>query len=186
MSDSQRKTHPAIAQGLHIRPPVLADCNQLGELHVSAWRTAYRDIMPERYLASLRAADRADQWRQILSQQDDLWRRVAVVDSRVVGFCVVGANRTAGVRASELWALNVDPSVFGTGVGQSLLAHAMAELRARPQDCATLWCVKDNHRALRFYQRNNWHPDGTERVEYFDDVAVTELCLLTELRVQNH
>ncbi len=168
---------------LVLRPPELADCDELGHVHVNAWKVAYRGIMPDGYLDALRWQDRAQRWREILSAPaDEVWRRVAVANARVVGFVAVGPHRTLGVEASELWAINIDPAVYGTGVGQALIEAAHQELRGRAFSQAVLWCVKDNHRAIRFYARNGWHHDGTERIEFFEQVAVTELCLVKELR----
>lgn len=170
------------AVDFHLRKPELRDVESLARVHVNAWKVAYRGIMPDSFLDALRWQDRAERWQKILSDPDDgIWRMIASINDQAVGFCVVGPHRTPHVQASELWALNVDPSVFGAGVGQALIELAHAELRRRAFLQAALWCVKDNHRAIRFYARNGWHPDLTERVEHFEEVAVTELCLVKDL-----
>ena len=38
----------------------IADTAAVGEVHVRAWQTAYRDVMPDDYLDGLQPEERAD------------------------------------------------------------------------------------------------------------------------------
>lgn len=50
------------------------------------------------------------------------------------------------------------PGVHGSGVGQALLDTIVGQ---RP---AYLWCIDGNERALAFYRRNGFEPDGLTHV----------------------
>ena len=69
-----------------------------------------------------------------------------------------GATRPA--RPAELWALYVEASRHGTGLGQRLLDSVLE--RHLP---AELWVFRDNPRARTFYGRNGFVPDGATFVD---------------------
>ena len=113
--------------------------------------------MPDEYLGSLSATERAAEWRSALENppRDRATRLVAVVDDEVVGFALVGPADDAP-DTGELYALNVDPDHWGTGVGPALIDAAMDALRASGFASAVLWVHPDNERARSFYSRPEW------------------------------
>ena len=80
--------------------------------------------MPDAYLDELNADDRAGFWRrQVLALLPGQRLKVIVDDGVVVGFAAAGPEndgRAAGV--DELYAINLDPQVWGRGLGRALLA----------------------------------------------------------------
>jgi RimJ/RimL family protein N-acetyltransferase len=61
----------------------------------------------------------------------------------------------------------VRPAAWGSGVAQELHAAALDALREQGATSASLWCLVENPRARRFYKRQGWRLDGTERVVPF-------------------
>jgi RimJ/RimL family protein N-acetyltransferase len=61
----------------------------------------------------------------------------------------------------------VRPRAWGTGVAQALHAAALAALREQGATTASLWCLVENVRARRFYERQGWRLNGEERVVPF-------------------
>jgi GNAT superfamily N-acetyltransferase len=57
------------------------------------------------------------------------------------------------------------PSSWRRGVGRELMAAAVADLRARGYEDATVWTFADNQRANAFYADQGFAPDGAERTE---------------------
>ncbi|HUF94538.1 MAG TPA: hypothetical protein VMO52_00495 [Acidimicrobiia bacterium] len=54
------------------RTPEVRDAADLGSVHVRAWQAAYRGgLMPDEYLESLSAEQRAEMWRTALLRHDD-------------------------------------------------------------------------------------------------------------------
>jgi ribosomal protein S18 acetylase RimI-like enzyme len=97
-----------------------------------------------------------------------------VVGFTVVGFTVVGpAQDPEG--AGELYAINVDPDHWGTGVGRTLLAAAQAELTRLGYTEAVLWVLPHNASARRFYEVAAWITDGIQRTSEVLGVVVPEV-----------
>jgi GNAT superfamily N-acetyltransferase len=71
-------------------------------------------------------------------------------DDEVVG--------VAGIEGEWLHGFYVLPSWWGTGVADEL-HEAAAELGV-----TRLWCLEENHRARRFYERHGWQLNGETRV----------------------
>jgi GNAT superfamily N-acetyltransferase len=88
----------------------------------------------------------------------------------------VGAARDSipGV-TGELWALNLHPIAFGTGLAIPLHRAALDRLAAARHNSVYLWVARDNLRARRFYEREGWTADGKERTEEFGGAPLTEV-----------
>jgi ribosomal protein S18 acetylase RimI-like enzyme len=161
-----------------VRAPTVADADDLGRVHVRAWQAAYRGgLMPDEYLDALSNVERATMWREALEQgpRARSSRLVAEVDDEMVGFAIVGP--AAGDLESpigELYAINVDPDHWATGVGSDLIAAAMAELKASAFTSVVLWVHPDNVRARRFYESRGWSDDRLERRQDVLGVEVPE------------
>jgi GNAT superfamily N-acetyltransferase len=102
---------------------------------------------------------------------------VAVLDGRVVGFATVGAERTEGEPSAsgELYAMNLDPDVWGRGIGRALLHRATEELVRLGFPDAVLWVVPENQRARALYESDGWHADGAVAAEEILGVTVTDI-----------
>jgi RimJ/RimL family protein N-acetyltransferase len=74
-----------------------------------------------------------------------------------------------------LYAINIDPHHWGTGVGRALLAAAQAELARLGYAQAVLWVLPDNARARRFYEVAGWTTDGVQRTTEVRGVVVPEV-----------
>lgn len=164
---------PAIA----VRPALPADAPAIAEAHVRAWQAAYAGLMPQEYLDALDVAERAERWRARLAEQrGDSVVLVGATGERVVGFAIVGTSRDAGSDPpGELWAINVHPAAWGSGVGSALLDAAQAGLVSLGHERAILWVVPGNAGARRFYERHGWVLDGAERVIEIQGVTTPEV-----------
>ena len=150
------------------------DAHDIALAHVTAWRVAYRGIVPDAFLDSADFANaRIAGWHRRLhdgrpdgwDEQDEIF--AAVIDGRVVGFGHVGRERTddgPGERG-EVYGFYLHPDSWGSGVGDALMAMCEATLRER-FPTAVLWVLRDNPRARRFYERAGWSCGvGAEMVE---------------------
>lgn len=93
-----------------------------------------------------------------------------------VGFASAGPVRDEGDGSAlgELYAINLDPDVWGRGLGRELLGTATDELRRLGFDAAVLWVATGNARALRFYEAAGWQRDGIERTNESFGPAIQE------------
>ncbi|HLU31411.1 MAG TPA: GNAT family N-acetyltransferase [Acidimicrobiia bacterium] len=163
---------------MEIREPVAEDALELGRIHVRAWQEGYKDgLMPQTYLDGLDPEERAGMWAEALSRppRPRTTRLVSVDESgRPCGFILTGpaeVDPTIG----EVYALNVDPDVWGRGHGGALLARGVASLREAGFADAVLWVHRDNVRARRFYERHSWDPTGEEQQAEVLGIEVPEV-----------
>lgn len=165
--------------GVRLRAAVPSDAEDLGRVHVDAWRVGYRTLMPQGFLDGLDPVARAAWWTQVLRDGPDAVgtpfaagapdvgdRRVLVAEvaGGVRGFAIFGTDHESGADG-RVYALNVDPPAWGRGLGRALLAAAEADLAARGWTRAVLWVLSANTRARRCYERAGWSADGRARVE---------------------
>ena len=128
---------------LTIRHAQLGDADRLGAIQVRAWQAAYRGVMPDAYLDELDVDDRAAYWhRQVLALLPGQRLKVIVDDGVVVGFAAAGPEHDGRAAViGELYAINLDPQVWGRGLGQALLRDVTAELAGLGYLEAVLWVV---------------------------------------------
>ena len=72
----------------------------------------------------------------------------------------------AAVDWEWLHGFYVVPREWGRGVAP-LLHDAAVAIIAEGNDEARLWCLEENHRARRFYERRGWRLNGDTRVVPF-------------------
>ena len=165
---------------MEVRPATLAEASALARVHVAAWRTAYAGVMPDAYLAGLDEARFTLGWESVL---DDGTTFVGLSDEGVLdGFVTVGDAHDDGPATGELWALNVHPEAFGSGLGTLLHTAALARLAADGHESAYLWVARDNPRARRFYEREGWVADGGAKDDVFGGASVPEIRYVRSLR----
>lgn len=163
-----------------LRVPTLADAAALASVHTAIWRETYTGMMPERLLDDESRQRREQMWARILFADPVPQRTVvAEVGGELVGFASAGESfahdaekALVPVRELQLYAINVLAAHHGTGIGQQLLDAAIG---AEP---AQLWVARDNPRAMAFYRRNAFAPDGVE----FADPSLDNLVELRMVR----
>lgn len=140
------------------------------DIFTQAGRAAWGHILPDAMLADLSPPDR---WHP-RAGADVL---VAAGAGEVVGFVCLraSADEDAEPTVGEIDACYVLPSVWGTGVGQTLLSAAAAHLALSGFEEATLWTEHRNDRPLRFYRAAGWRLDGAERRRTFRGAELLEL-----------
>jgi GNAT superfamily N-acetyltransferase len=156
-----------------IRPAEPADAMAVAGVHVRAWQTAYRGLMPDEYLNGLRPEERARRYDFNSRDPARPQTLVALEGAAVLGFATTAPARDPDASGQgELCALYVEPDSWGRGVGRSLAAAARAALAGLGFGSAVLWVVADNARARRFYAADGWSPDELHRAQQVWSVTV--------------
>jgi GNAT superfamily N-acetyltransferase len=149
-----------------LRRAVVGDELAVAEVHVGSWQAAYRGLLPESYLARLDLVERAKRYTFAADGSDSPLTTVAVADATICGFTTVGPARDADAEGvGELYAIYVDPSWWGRGVGRALIGEARRLLVQRGHTEAVLWVLAGNSRAEGFYRGDGWRLDGSARRE---------------------
>lgn len=159
-----------------LRPAEPADALAVARVHVRSWQSAYRDLLPGKYLDELRPEDRAQKYD--FGSTDALHPHtiVATEGGVIHGFATTAPARDVEMPGyGELFALYVDPDRWGRGIGVALVSAARARLIDLGFQNALLWVLVGNIRAERFYRNDQWIPDGVRRSDEIWGMKVDEL-----------
>jgi ribosomal protein S18 acetylase RimI-like enzyme len=134
------------------RPAIASDAESIATVHVRSWQAAYAHLLDADFLSSLSVEQRARRWADILRAAESS-TVVAEHAGKVEAFISFAQCRDEGAPATraEIWALYATPSAWGTGLGRTLLAHALASLQERGFRETSLWVLSGNARGVRFY-----------------------------------
>src|SRR5262245_51441933 len=124
----------------------------IARAYVSAWREAYRGLVPDRVLAALEKGDPARQWRDCRrSRECDLM--VADVNGEVVGFVAAGPARDPLLGADfEIYGIYVLKRFQYRGIGSRLMGAAATATQIHGADSVGLWVARDDVAALAFFR----------------------------------
>jgi GNAT superfamily N-acetyltransferase len=149
-----------------IRPAEPSDSAGIARVHVSAWQVGYKDLLPAEFLGRLRPDEWAARYHFGDTEQARPSTIVAIERDEIAGFSTIGPSRDADdPEAGEIYALYVDPTRWGFGVGRLLLAASREQLARRGRSEALLWVLLGNEQAQRFYVADGWVLDGGQREE---------------------
>jgi GNAT superfamily N-acetyltransferase len=127
------------------------DAAALAEVHVTAWRETYRDLLPPTYLAQMNASLYARRWRrQLMAAHPPEIVLAAEGRDGLVGYSA-GQTRAEGASA-EVSTLYVIQAAQKLGLGRRLLAASACVLRARGAGSLSLWVLNGNAAARGFYE----------------------------------
>lgn len=164
-----------------IRAGSAADAAQIAEVQRDSWFGAYAGIIADGIIDRVTALDGGARVRQSFRTRP--WQRMIVAvpdgeDSGIVGYAAFGPETDVlGApwphplssdgeerRVAELYALYVRPAWWSTGTGRALMDRVLARSVAAGYSSVTLWVLRDNRRARRFYERAGFAPDGAANV----------------------
>ena len=126
-------------------------------VHWQTWREAYDDLLPEEFQETM-TLDRC----RFLSQKYPENTLIAMDGKKVVGFISYGNFRDEAIQAGEIIALYVLKDYYGKGVSEQLMHAAFVALDQFSE--IYLWVLKDNKRAIAFYQKMGFTFDGQEQI----------------------
>lgn len=172
-----------------IRSACAADAPGIGAVQRESWLAAYGDIIGRPVIERAVPPDGGARVRQTSLIRP--WQRtiVALAGEDIVGYASFGPEQdvlgtpwphpltTAGRDGDtgELYALYVHPDWWSTGTGRSLMDRVLTRTARAGYRRITLWVLRDNARARRFYERAGFAPDGASNI-------LTGLGGVTEVR----
>jgi GNAT superfamily N-acetyltransferase len=159
---------------ISLRDALPEDATAIAEVHIRSWQLGYQELLPRDYLESLRPEDRAARYQLGPRQPGGPLTVVALDGQQNRGFVTTGDSRDDDVsRVGEIFAMYVNPSHWGRGIGRLLIEQARSNLCETGYVEALLWVLDGNERARRFYVADGWAPDGSRREEDVWGVRVT-------------
>jgi ribosomal protein S18 acetylase RimI-like enzyme len=167
---------------LRVRPARPEDAADVAAVHVRSWQVAYRGLIADGYLDSLRPEDRMARYTFGSRDPRQPSTFVATEDGFICGFATTGPSRDTDVaQRGELFGLYVDPPAWGRGTGRRLMVQSRRHLCRRGFTDAVLWVLVGNERAERFYRADGWLPDGRRQSDEIWGVTVDEICYRRDL-----
>ena len=136
-----------------VRPAQVDDAAEIARVHVATWRSAYRGLLPDDFLASLSEAHYTERWERVIGDGSS---RVFVVEDpdSVAGFASGGRERAGETGfAGELYALYVLEEAQRHGHGRELVRAVAGALRDLHLPDMIAWVLRDNSPARAFYER---------------------------------
>ena len=150
---------------MHIRAATPEDAGAVAQVRVAAWRAAYRQFMPDEFLANLDPGQNLDDLRSAMGATEPPFQiRVAESQRAVVAFVIYGAPRyKARPGTLELWALNIQPEYWRLGIGRALVKEVLAAARHAGLTRVELWCIESNVPAVSLYESTGFTRAGVSR-----------------------
>jgi len=169
-----------------IRAGSAADAAQIAAVQREGWFAAYEGIIPAGFIDTVTTPDDGARVRQAFRTRP--WQRMLVAVAAdqegpepaapgVVGYASFGPETdftapwppprtTDGEegRVAELYALYVRPAWWSTGIGRALMERVLSRTSDAGYLSITLWVLRENRRARRFYERAGFTSDGATNV----------------------
>jgi GNAT superfamily N-acetyltransferase len=139
-----------------IREMTSNDVPAIARVHVDTWRTAYRGIIPDEYLATLSYEKRENGWYQILNKAPENGDFTYVAENelgKIIGFAGGGLERTGNSEyKGELKAIYILEDSQRQGIGRLLVTTVVEKLSQLNIYSMLTWVLADNP-ACQFYEK---------------------------------
>lgn len=129
---------------------------EISKIYESSWKYAYKDIIPQDYLANIPTG----QWANSINKAG-MNSLVLIENGRMAGtasFCKSRWEKYSDY--GEIVSLYFLPDYIGKGYGKLLLNKCIEELKQCGFSKVLLWVLEDNHRARKFYEKNGFIYSG--------------------------
>lgn len=146
----------------YIRYANINDSKILGHIHSESWKIAYKTIIPDIVLDNMTIEKREKYFYKALFEklEEDI---LIFKENNPAGFMTLGKCRDEDLDCSwgEIWGIYLLPSYWKQGIGTELIKWGINELKNRKFKRVSLWVLKENVNARRFYEKVGFHHDGT-------------------------
>ncbi len=150
----------------NLRSATPDDAATMAAIHIAAWRTAYRGLVPDSFLSALDHGRRTERFRDFLdSGSGETY--IVERDGQALGHLTIGPCRDDNLderSVGEIWGIYIAPAHWRQGIGTQICRRAEEMLSARGFGRIVLWVFKGNDRAKRFYEAMGYTPDGATKI----------------------
>ena len=133
------------------------DFAQISAVLAASWKTAYRGMVDDDYLDALDGSH----WVEFLtSHGGNVFSMVLEEDQTIIGAAILAKS----LKEQEIYLLSfyLLPDKIGQGYGRVFYREIEIEARRRGYTRCVLDVLKDNQRAIRFYEANQFIDTGRE------------------------
>ncbi len=165
-----------IAPAKLIRIANETDAHHIAAIHVASWQKIYRGHIPDAVLNNLSIDEKAERWLGLLKNNNRIL--VIELDGLMVGFASIGSSRDTDVdcaKYGEIYALYLHPDYWRQHLGTLLCNKAFSDLKEMGFTEVTVWVLKENLLARKFYEKIGFIETGDEKADDFDNVILDEV-----------
>ena len=154
-----------------VRPARAADADEIGQIQIDTWRTAYRTVVPAAALDALDLDAARQAWRSAIEDAPSPQHRVFVAQEQewLVGFAAVSpadpaeAGLSIPTVTATVGPLLVEPRWGRRGHGSRLLAAIVDTAVSDGTRRLITWLPAGDTASLSFYRAAGWDVDGYAR-----------------------
>lgn len=142
-----------------IRQAKIGDEKELAKIVIDSWKTAYRGIIEDDYLANLNYQEKEEKQRKHITEQDQRGSYIYVYEddviNKILGFIILGPPQEKEMVNfdMEIYALYVEMNNKYRGIGTKLINFAKNKMILLGHKNIFLWCLSDNLSGIRFYKK---------------------------------
>lgn len=138
----------------------LEDVSQISLVLAESWKSAYRGIVDNDYLDSLKTTH----WGEFLTNGlsgDAVFSMVLLENQSIIGATILSKSEKQGeVHMVSLYLL---PDKIGKGYGHKFYCEIENEMKSRGYARCVLDVLRNNKRAIRFYKAHGFIDSGVEK-----------------------
>ncbi|SRR5579884_345785 len=137
-----------------IRPARIEDAAGIARVQIDSWRSTYKGIVPDDYLASMSYEEHTQRWRTGLSNPTRIACDFVAADEtgQIIGFISGGpAREHDAVYRGELYAIYLLQQRQGQGIGRRLTRALVEKLLQAGIETMLVWVLAENP-ARKFYE----------------------------------
>jgi ribosomal protein S18 acetylase RimI-like enzyme len=157
----------------NIRIAEEADAHAIATIHVASWQKIYQGHIPDTILKNLSINEREQKWRELINNHV----KILIIERNnlAVGFASIGPSRDTDsdpTKCGEISAIYFHPDFWRQGLGRKLCNKAFSELEEMGFSEVTVWVLKDNALARRFYESIGFDDTGDIKADKYDENVI--------------
>ena len=147
-------------------------------VHYHAWQETYAGLVDPTYLCAM-SLEMSERYALRALENGFYSTLIARDGERVIGFASYGPYRGDDLEgAGEVFAIYTLKEYYDCGIGRAMMETALSKLTGYSRVC--VWVLWGNERAIRFYSRCGFSPDGAQKTLKLG-TEVTEIRMLREM-----
>lgn len=138
--------------------------NDMGYIHAQSWQKAYQGIVPNDIVDAFTPEKRAEVFREAIATRPEEYYFFKV-DDRPAGIALLHKNHeeNAADTDGEIYAIYFHPDYWGTSATHKAFQFCVDRLKERGFTKITIWVLKDNIRARKFYEKYGFALDDAQQ-----------------------